>query len=138
VVNKARVFNERGSVLSFFALLFPVLLALGGLVIDSSVVSLKKSNLSAAVDAAAWAALDSYDREIWEESNIVVLDESRALQLANEYLAKNMPEAQVTSVKVVDSNKVEVVANVKVQLFFMKLFGINEVTLTASSKAQIG
>ncbi|WP_066055594.1 TadE/TadG family type IV pilus assembly protein [Robertmurraya korlensis] len=134
---RQKLINERGSILSFWVLMLPVLLVFGGLVIDTGIISLKKSNLSGAVDAAAWAALDSYDRQVWTDSNKVVLDNYHAQQLANQYLYKNMPGATVSSVKIINENQVEVVATIQVPLYFLKLFGFNEVTLTDSSKVQI-
>jgi Flp pilus assembly protein TadG len=129
--------NENGSVLTFAVLLLPVLIALGGLLIDFGMVAVKKAQLSGAVDAAAWAALDSYDRTVWDTFGITVLTEPQASQLAHQYLSENMPEAVLTEVKIT-GNRVEVSGKSTTPLFFMKLFGIYDATVTASAKAKIG
>ncbi len=129
--------KEDGSVLVFTIFLIPVIIALGGLLIDFGRVSVEKSQLSGAIDSAAWAALDSYDRDLWGNFGISELTEPQASQLANQYLTKNMPHARLTRVEI-NGNQVEVEGESVTPLFFMKLFGINEVKVTASAKAKIG
>jgi Flp pilus assembly protein TadG len=129
--------KEDGSVLVLSAFLIPVIIALGGLLIDFGRVSAEKSQLSGAIDSAAWAALDSYDRDLWDNFGISELTEPQASQLANQYLKKNMPQATLTRVEI-NGNQVEVEGESVTTLIFMKLFGINEVKVKASAKAKIG
>jgi Flp pilus assembly protein TadG len=129
--------QEDGSVLSFTAFLIPVIIALGGLLIDFGMVSAEKSQLSNAVDSAAWAALDSYDRELWDQFGLALLTEPEATQLANQYLKANMPQAEIIKV-VVNGSSVEVEGKSMTTVYFIKLFGIESVTIKASAKAKIG
>lgn len=129
--------NEDGSVLVFTVILIPVIIALGGLLIDFGLVSVEKSKLSNAVDSAAWAALDSYDKEKWEEEGEVELIEERAYQLADQYLKANLPHATLLNVYI-EENQVEVEAESVTKLYFMTLFGIREVTVKTSATKKIG
>ncbi|MFC0561245.1 Tad domain-containing protein [Halalkalibacter alkalisediminis] len=134
---KQKVREENGSVFIFTLFLIPVIIALGGLLIDVGMIAVDKTRLAGAVDSASWAALDSYDRELWEEEGIPVLIESEAFFLAQTYLHANMPQATLTKF-VVNGNRVEVEGASVTKLFFMKMFGFHEVTVYASSKTKIG
>lgn len=132
--------DENGGALVLFAAFLPVLIAIAGLVIDTGVMAYHQARLAEATDAAAWAGLDSYDRDLWNPPPParpkVVLIPSEARALATSYLAKNFPAAELTSVQV-SGGRIVVETEVTCPFFFMKIFGISEKTLTASAEARM-
>jgi hypothetical protein len=132
--------EEKGGVLVLFAALLPVLVAVAGLVIDTAVIAYHQAKLADAADSAAWAALDSYDRSLWNvdppAEPTVVLIEDDARRLAEEYLDKNFPQARLTGISV-GRTTVQVRAEVTCSFTFMKLFGMEGTTLHASAEAQM-
>ncbi|BCJ86615.1 hypothetical protein [Effusibacillus dendaii] len=114
-----------------------MMLALTGLIIDTGVLAYRYSMLCGAVDAAAWAALDSYDREIWKAKRKVQLNPEEAAWLARQYLQKNMPGAALTNIQVVDNRQVSVTGKYESPTLFMKSFGVRSVRLQAGAAAKL-
>ncbi|MEJ8545781.1 TadE/TadG family type IV pilus assembly protein [Brevibacillus borstelensis] len=132
--------DEKGGALVLFAAFLPILVAIAGLVIDTGVIAYHQAKLSEATDAAAWAGLDSYDRDLWnveppEELRVVLLP-GNARSLAASYLAINYPRAELTGVEVSGATIV-VKAQAECPFFFMKMFGIQGTTLHASAEARM-
>src|SRR5690625_3362577 len=74
--------DETGAVYPLALFLIPVLIVLAGLIIDIGMGVYQHTKLTSAVDAAAIATLDAYDREKWEEDEIIEIDPSQARGLA--------------------------------------------------------
>lgn len=127
-----------GSALVLTLLMIPTLLVLVGLVLDGAIYVRQQVALESAVDAAALAATDAYDREIWDSEQRVVIDESAARDLAQEYLGKNMPAAGLAEVHVdpVAPNQVRVAATATARFAFMPIVGIRETPLYAWAVAK--
>jgi Flp pilus assembly protein TadG len=129
--------NEKGSTLVLSALILPVLVAVSGLLLDFGVLAVNYTKLSNAVDSSAIAALKSYDEYLWENENLVVLDENESRNLADQYLQKNLQNAILTKCTVTN-NKVDIEAEFTSPVFFMKLFGVGDIKVSAKSSAKLG
>ncbi|SFP85694.1 TadE/TadG family type IV pilus assembly protein [Salibacterium halotolerans] len=129
--------REEGFAVPFVAVMLPVFIALCGLLIDGGLMAANYMKLTGAVDAAAHAALDSYDKTAWEEDGTIDIQPAGARNLADDYLHANYPEARMEIFES-DSTSVYVKASVSSPLFFMKVAGINEVSIEASSGASLG
>ncbi|WP_096439416.1 TadE/TadG family type IV pilus assembly protein [Alteribacter populi] len=128
--------NEKGLVVPLVAVLIPVFLGVIGLMVDVGFMATNYFKLANAVDSAAYASLDGYDREAWEENEIIVIDGQGAKQLAERYLNENMAEAKLTSFEV-DDTSVTIEAEATSPVFFMKLFGFTDRSITALAGADL-
>src|SRR5690625_948657 len=128
--------NERGAVYPLALFLIPVLLVMAGLLIDGGMAVYQHTKLTSAVDAAALASLDGYDREEWEEEERIVIDPGDARQFAQLYLTTNMNDATIKSV-LVDDTSVTVKAEATLILFFMPMFGQGDFTIEAMASASL-
>ena len=128
--------NERGAVYPLALFLIPVLLVMAGLLIDGGMAVYQHTKLTSAVDAAALASLDGYDRDEWEEEERVVIDPNDARQFAQLYLSRNMNDATIKSL-LVDNASVTVRAEATVVLFFMPMFGQGDFTIEAVARASL-
>lgn len=128
--------NERGAVYPLALFLIPVFLLMGGLIIDIGMGVYQHTKLTSAVDAAAIATLDAYDREAWEVSESIIIDEAEALGLARTFLIRNMSEATLQSVEV-NGTRVVVKAKAISPVFFMSMFGKGDLNLKASARASL-
>ena len=128
--------DETGAVYPLALFLIPVLIVLAGLIIDIGMGVYQHTKLTSAVDAAAIATLDAYDREKWEEDEIIEIDPSRARGLAASYLSRNMPNATIKLIQV-DDTEVTVEAEATAQLFIMPMFGRHDMTLEAMARASL-
>lgn len=130
--------NQRGSLVVQVLILLPVLIALVGLVLDGGFAARQVLQLEAAVDAASRAATDAYDRGNWDAERRVVIDEAEASQLAEAYLARNMPAARLVEAQVLPggTNRVQVTATVTVRFAFMKIVGVRETEVSRSAVAK--
>lgn len=128
--------NEKGAVYPLAVFIIPVLLVMAGLLIDGGMAVYQHTRLTSAVDAAAIATLDAYDRGDWEDNEEIVIKLTDARRLANEYLRTNMDEATIKSVQV-DEAEVTVEAEATVHLFFMPIFGQSDFTIEAMAGASL-
>lgn len=131
-----RLNNEKGAVYPLAVFLIPVLLIMAGLLIDGGMAVYQHTKLTSAVDAAALASLDAYDRDVWEENQEVVINPNDARRFANMYLTTNMSDATLTSVQV-DNTSVTVRAEATATLFFMSMFGQSDFTIEAMARASL-
>lgn len=129
--------NNRGFTTTFFALLMPVILAFTGLCADGIMVIYHKISLETASDAASLATIDSYDRDIWFNQQLIVLREEQARLLANEILQANLPGAVLVDL-IIEADRPSVCkiqTQYEVPLMFLRIFGINSKTVMTVSTA---
>jgi len=138
VIHEVKAINckEKGAVYPIVLMLIPVLLMFAGLMIDIGMGVYQHTKLTGAVDAAVIGSLDAYDRDEWEENENIVIDYGDALQLATQYLTKNMPDATLKTINV-NEDKVYLEAEATAQLFFMKIFGKGDMKISASARASL-
>ncbi|NEU30498.1 hypothetical protein GN156_06835 [bacterium LRH843] len=130
--------EEKGFVLPFTALLIPIFIAMLGLMVDVGVASSNYFRLAHAVDSAAYAALDGYDRLVWEEDDRIEIDYHDAKAKATYYLHANLADATLTNFKIISGGRgVRVEAKVNSPVFFMKMFGFSDRTITSFAEAQL-
>lgn len=117
--------NE-GNTTVIMAAVMILLLAMGGIVIDTGLLVEGKLKLHAATKAATQATIEAYDPVIWETQGKVVLEKEKAEEYVALYLNYNLPQARLVSVTILPEslNKAQVVTKLKVDFVFMKLFGI--------------
>jgi Flp pilus assembly protein TadG len=139
--------RKRGFVLVTYSLMLTALVAMVGLAIDAGILYLVKSRLSASVDAAALAAGRSVNL-----ASTVAVASANATTMANQFFTANFPTGYlgVTSVPTVtptftqelDSSgnpngvlDIAVTASVSAPVYFMRIFGVNNVTVNSSGTA---
>ncbi|MFZ5827155.1 MAG: pilus assembly protein TadG-related protein [Bacillota bacterium] len=130
--------RQHGFSMAWFLVTMPALLVFMGLVLDMGVMMLRHQQLDSATDAAALAATDAWDREFWKWSGKVIIDPTKAETLAREYLAKNLPGARVTKVRVDPSNRVHVETEMMVPFFFLRILDWTEKPVESYSTAVRG
>lgn len=123
-----RLQPEAGQVIVLVAVTMSALLAMMALVIDVGDLYLAKRNLQAAVDAASLASAI----ELAESQ-----DGQKALAKAEEYLHRNYQPAVLTVFNIRGSST-EVKAKVKVDSAFSRLFGYQNVGISAKAVASYG
>ena len=130
--------EEKGFVVPFMALLIPIFIAMLGLMVDVGVTASNYFRLANAVDSAAYAALDGYSREAWEEEDQIDIDYHDARTLANRYLHANFTKASLKNFQLISGGRgVRVEAEVTSPIFFMRMFGVGDRTLTSFAEAEL-
>lgn len=119
--------NEDGQVLVLFALLLVVLMGFAALAVDVGSMTLTKTKLQSAADAAALAGAQDLP------------DESIAENTAVEYAKNNgVQESDITATAGYDydPNKIEVVCKKKVSHTFARVIGFTDTDISARAVAQ--
>jgi Flp pilus assembly protein TadG len=128
---------DRGQIASMFALLLPVLLGLVGLVIDGGMAMVQYRRAQVAMDSAALAAATQLDRERFTADDTVQLSPAQAVAEAIRYAQQNdQGHLSVTGINV-SGARVDVHGTVTSPTIFMRIFGINQVHLNLSSRAEL-
>ncbi len=91
--------DQQGQSSVLLVLALPALLLMAALMLNTGLGILQKLVLRGAVDAAARAAADAYDRGRWNYCQVLI-EKDRAALLADEYLKRNMPQARLVSIEV--------------------------------------
>lgn len=122
--------DERGSIIVLVALLLPVLIGFLGLALDAGHIMYHKNMLYESTEAAARSAiLKSYDHNIWENENRVVLDYDQAMSAARLLLDLNYDKAQIDDLQIKNDNTIVLSTSVTIEYTFMKIFGFHDKTL---------
>lgn len=117
--------NESGQAIVLFALVLVILIGFGALAIDIGRISVEKSSLQNAVDAAALAAV--YD----------LPNESAARKTAEDYAKANGVSSAIT-VSFLDSNKkVAVSVSQPLEYTFAKVIGLDRTNINVQAAAVI-
>jgi len=132
--------SNEGNISVIMAFVLLLLMAVGGVIIDTGLVIEGKIKIHAATKAAAKATIEAYNHELWESDGIVVLDQSIAEEYAIQYLNYNLPEAQIISVTIPEDspNKAIINTKLKIDFVFMKIFGIDECEVKSTITAICG
>jgi Flp pilus assembly protein TadG len=128
---------EHGQIATMFALLLPVLVGLAGLVVDGGVLMVQYRRAQVTLDSAALAAATQLDRPSFTTDNTIQLDPAEAAALAVQYAQENgQGHVTVTGINV-SGTKVTVYGAVTSPTIFMRIFGINQVRLRLSARAEL-
>ena len=119
-----------------FMVVFTVLVALTGLVVDGGIMLVYYRIGRTTVDGSAYAAATEMDRrEFLTERNDVVLNASRACATAYNYAAQN-GHGRVSISCSVAGSRATVAGNVTAPTLFLRVFGIAGVPFHFSSTAE--
>jgi hypothetical protein len=124
--------KQNGQTIVLFALTFIALLALIGLAVDAGFLFARRSQLSAAVDAAVLAGVTELDQAGVAGANI------RARQFLS---ANNLPEVAIASLRgsadtdILGARKYTITVTWPVDLYFLPLLGFESLDLTDSASA---
>jgi Flp pilus assembly protein TadG len=128
--------SEKGNTLPLMAAVILLMIALAGIIIDTGLVIEAKLQLHSATKAAANASRKAYDQTIWDKEKKVVLIQGTMEAYANEYLHYNLPKAKLVDVTIFNNYSTDVSGEIKtkykVDLIFMKIFGIDECEVKTS------
>lgn len=114
--------EESGTIIVIVAISMTVILAFCALAIDLGRVSIQKSKLQTAVDAAVLAATQDLP------------DTYKARNSANKYIQLNGYEPSDISISFLESNsKIKIIATKKIKLTFAKVIGFDDTTITRSA-----
>ncbi len=122
--------DENASVLILTVILLPLLIGMIGLIIDTGYIMYQKALLESSTEAAGKSTiLLAYDKEIWNLSHTVVVDEALARSEMEKMLKRNFDNAQLISLTVKNNNMISVKTSVDVEFYFMKIFDFKKKTL---------
>jgi uncharacterized membrane protein len=129
--------DERGQAIAWVAVFLPMLLVTLGLVIDGGLAFAARRDLQDEADAAAQAGAMQLDQTTYDTSGSVQLDPDGAHQAALQYLSAH---ADVVPSVAVTSDTVQVTVRKSWRTAFIRLFGVREITMSASAtaRAQVG
>jgi Flp pilus assembly protein TadG len=127
--------GERGQVIVWVAVMLPLFLSIVGLAIDGGTVFDARRELQNVADSAARAGAMQIDQGVYRQSSgaTVVLDIPAARQAAAAYLSSQGQGFAATID--VEPKRVVVQVSRNVTTSFLRLVGIRDVRITASSPA---
>ena len=126
---------EQGQTLVMFILLLPLLVVVVGLVVDGGLMYLTHRRANIAANLGAQAASHAIDEDYFRQTNRVRLDEARALSIAQQYASANSyAPIRVTGVGL-QGRQVSVRATALYSTMFLRLVGLDGVTLRARGTA---
>lgn len=123
--------GEAGQALVLVAVLLLGLVAVVGLATDGGLVFAQRRDLQNLADGAALAGAMQIDEGAYRGGGAVTLDRAAARQAAETYLAG----AEVTYTTAASANGVEVEVSRRATLGFLRVIGIDDVTISASARA---
>jgi len=125
--------NESGAVAAMTAMIMLVLLAISGLVIDSGLLVYDQLRLDESTNKAATAIVQSVDESASSSAGQVVFDEDLLLENSTYFLKVNVENAELISCEVdsEDEGVVYIKAKLKSKVYFSKIFGVEEYTLSS-------
>jgi hypothetical protein len=123
---------EKGQTIVIFALAFVALLALIGLAVDAGLLFARRSQLSAAVDAAVLAGVTELDQAGLPGAN------TRARQFLS---ANNLPDVAIATLEgsadtdILGARKYTITVTWPAELYFLRVLGFESVDLVESAAA---
>lgn len=128
---------NKGQIAVLFALLTPVLLGVIGLVVDGGMAMVQYRRGQVALDSAALAAATQLDRFAFVDDNTIQLNPADAVAQATWYAQENgRGHVAITGINVAGT-EVFVYGTVTSPTIFMRIFGVNQVRLNLSSRAEL-
>jgi len=129
--------NGRGQIAVMFALILPVLIGLAGLVIDGGVAMVQYRRGQVTLDSAALAAVTQLNKDVFSTTNKVELVQSDAQLAAMRYAQENGQGHVVVTGINVSGRQVTIYGAVASPTIFMRIFGINQIRLSLSARAEL-
>ncbi|MBU0495606.1 MAG: pilus assembly protein [Chloroflexi bacterium] len=128
--------RDEGQYLVLFALLFPLVIVLMGLVFDGGRLFQGYRRATLAANAAAQAGSQCIDVAHFQQTNQVRLDRGLALATANAYVLRNQGQGIEPAGLAADDHWVTVQVQARVPLAFMAVIGLPELTVGARGVAR--
>ncbi|MBU0492218.1 MAG: pilus assembly protein [Chloroflexi bacterium] len=128
--------GDAGQYLVLFALLFPLVIVLMGLVFDGGRLFQGYRRAELAANAAAQAGSQCIDEGYFQQTNQVRLDRAQALATANAYVLRNQGQGVAPAGLAADDHWVTVHVQARVPLAFMAVLGLPELTVSARGVAR--
>ncbi|MGH3304806.1 MAG: TadE/TadG family type IV pilus assembly protein, partial [Streptosporangiaceae bacterium] len=128
--------GERGALTLFVAILFPVLLAFAGLVLDAGTKLDNYENAATYAQEAARAGAGQVNQSEAYSSATFVVDQAGALMAANAYLGA-LPPGVSGTVTPVGTNSIEVTVTITTPTKILSIIGIDTVTSRATATASL-
>lgn len=129
--------NNQGQIAVLFALLVPVLLGVVGLVVDGGLAMVQYRRGQVALDSAALAAAAQLDRFAFVDDNTIQLNPADAAAAATQYAQENgRGHIAITGISIAGT-QVFVYGTVTSPTIFMRIFGVNQVQLDLSARAEL-
>ncbi|WP_196593969.1 Tad domain-containing protein [Pectinatus sottacetonis] len=133
---------QKGAVLVFFALILPALIAFTGLAVDFGNVYVHKSQLQNMTDASVLAAAQEYshtqDSNDAQNTALEYINDNKHLNHGSGF---NNPVPATSSYPVITVNngitKLKLTLNDTVPMYFLRLFGYNQMDISATANAQV-
>lgn len=129
--------SDGGQIAVLFAFLVPLLLGMIGLVVDGGLAMVQYRRAQVTLDSAALAAATLLDEEAFVDDNIVQLMPSDAYIIALRYVHENGQGHVFLTGFSVSGTQVDVHGTVASPTIFMRIFGINQVRLNLSARAEL-
>ncbi len=126
--------GERGSVTLLFAILFPVLLALAGPLIDGGAKLRAAENATAAAEEAARAGAGMVNRSTAYATGRFTVDQAQAIGAARAYLASAGDPGTVTAA---GATAIRVTVTITQPTTVLSVIGIDSMTSTGSATADL-
>ncbi len=132
---RRKLLGEQGQVLFQTALFLPLLFILIGLVVDGGLMFANYRRAQIAVDTAAHAASHQVSREVFYNTNQVVLAWQSALDRATDYGTYNAHGQLIIRNIIVGPNWVRVEGEALLPTVFMRFVGISELRVRVVGEA---
>lgn len=127
--------DDRGALSLMVVVLFVVLAALAGIVVDGGAKLAAEENAVALAQEAARAGATTVDTSTAYDDGAVVVNEQRALAAAREYLAE--AGYHHFAVMAVGSRAIRVVVTITEPTRFLSLIGLRSFTCTGAATASL-
>jgi Flp pilus assembly protein TadG len=125
---KKYIQDTRGAIAVAFAIMTPIIIGAAGLAIDYSQAYMVQQRLHQAIDAAALAGVASDTDESAVEAKII------------EFFNVNYPPEKIGAtydpVVTFDGNEITVAGNAQYNTYFLRIFGIDDITIEAETVVQ--
>jgi Flp pilus assembly protein TadG len=132
----SRLGDERGALTLFLAILFPVLLAFAGLVVDAGTKLDNYENAATYAQEAARAGAGQVDQSEAYSSATFVVDEAQAVAAAQAYLSA-LPSEVTGTATPVGNDAIRVTVTVTSPTTVLSIIGIDTVTSQATATASL-
>lgn len=126
--------DQRGEYLVHFVLLFPVAIVMLGLIIDGGFMYQQYRAAQTTVEAAAQVASHQIDVNYFNATDQVVLDQSGATAIAQQFINLNKSKYLVKTRITTQPDRITVWGQAKIPTIFFKIFGVSELVVTVSGQ----
>ncbi len=129
--------EQLGQVIVWTAVMLPLFLSVVGLAADGGVVFSARRELQNVADSAARAGAMQVDQQVYRESSgaTVVLDLDAARQVAAEYVVSQ--DSGLAAAITADPQQIVVQVGREVPMTFLRMVGINTVSIVATASAGV-